>query len=351
VVRDEISGRERIGQADPLDGDVFYLPVDGLEAGVKHSFRLLEGSDTHTGGLGVEVCRDGGSVCFDVAGERFTRYHYAPDEAPARPYFYPILAPGGLPVTRNYPMADLPGEAHDHPHHRSLWVAHGDVNGADNWSEEPGNGRTEHLAFDGVFGGPLAGGFRERCRWIAADGSPLLDEVRDVRVLACDPGQRVLDLTLRFTAADRNVTFGDTKEGGLISVRVATSMDADKGGTIHNGSGGVNEKETWGKPAPWCDYYGPVQGRTLGIALMDHPDNPRHPTHWHVRNYGLMTANPFGLSYFYNDKSRDGSLTMKAGETLTWRYRMLVHAGTTEEAGVDARYAAFTADVSVSVDG
>jgi hypothetical protein len=161
---------------------------------------------------------------------------------------------------------------------------------------------------------------------------------------------RVLDLTLQLTPADGDVTFGDTKEGGLISVRVATSMDADKGGTIHNAEGGVNEKATWGKQAAWCDYYGPVQGRTLGVTLMDHPDNPRFPTYWHVRNYGLMTANPFGLSYYYNDKSKNGSLVLPAGETSTWRYRLLVHEGTTEEARVASQYAAFASAVTGTVE-
>ena len=350
-VREETSGHEHCAQTDPLNPDLIYLPVDGLDAGAERHYRILEDSAGACLTQGVEVSEDVGSLGVYVLGDKFTRYHYSPEAAPARPYFYPVLAPGGLPVTRNYPMADVPGEARDHPHHRSLWVAHGDVNGADNWSEDRGHARTEHVAFEGVFGGPLAGGFRERTRWVTSEGEPLLDETREVRVYAVEEPCRVLDLILRFTPNRSDVTFGDTKEGGLISVRVATSMDAEKDGTIVNGSGGVNEKETWGKPAPWCDYYGPVQGRTLGIALMDHPANPRYPTHWNVRNYGLMTANPFGLSYFYNDKSKDGSLVLSAGETTTWRYRMLVHAGTTEEARVESQYAAFTAEVSTRFEG
>ncbi|MBW3624561.1 MAG: PmoA family protein [Armatimonadetes bacterium] len=348
LVQDETSGHEACAQTDPLHPDYFYLPVEGLDAGAARRYRIREGSGNPCGRLGVEVAEDGDSLSIDVHGERFTRYHYGREAAPARPYFYPVLAAGGIPVTRNYPMADVPGESRDHPHHRSLWVAHGDVNGADNWSEGKGHARTEHLAFEGIFSGPLAGGFREKTRWVTSDGEPLLNETREVRVYGVEEPHRLLDLTLSFTPSADNVTFGDTKEGGLISVRVATSMDAAKDGAIVNGSGGINEKETWGKPAPWCDYYGPVQGRIMGITLMDHPSNPRYPTYWHVRNYGLMTANPFGLSYFYNDKSKDGSLTIPAGETLTWRYRMLVHPGTTEDARVDAQYAAFTADLNAN---
>jgi len=47
------------------------------------------------------------------------------------------------------------------------------------------------------------------------------------------------------------------------------------------------------KHADWCDYYGSIGGKTVGIAMFDHPSNPRHPTTWHVRDYGLFAANPF----------------------------------------------------------
>jgi hypothetical protein len=347
---DETSGHEVCAQVDALNPRQLYLPVNGLDAGAKRSFRVLEGTGGQCGPQGVEVSEDGTSLCIDVHGERFTRYHYTSADAPARPYFYPILAPGGLPVTRNYPMADVDGEMRDHPHHRSVWAAHGDVNGTDNWSEEKGHGRTEHVSFEGHFGGPVAGGFREKTRWVSNQGEPLLDETRDVRAYAVDGPYRVLDLALQLTPTNGDVTFGDTKEGGLISVRVATSMDVDKAGTIHNSEGGVNEDGTWGKQAAWCDYYGPVQGRTLGITLMDHPSNPRFPTYWHVRNYGLMTANPFGLSYYHNDKSKNGSLVLPVGQTSTWKYRLLVHEGTTEVARVSSQYTAFAAVVAGVVE-
>jgi 7-carboxy-7-deazaguanine synthase len=68
--------------------------------------------------------------------------------------------------------------------------------------------------------------------------------------------------------------------------------------SIENSAGGVGEKECWGKPAAWCDYSGPVEGQTVGIAVMDHPGNLRSPVRWHVRDYGLLTTNCFGESTF-----------------------------------------------------
>jgi hypothetical protein len=115
-------------------------------------------------------------------------------------------------------------------------------------------------------------------------------------------------------------------------------MDVPLGGRITNSFGGIDEGETWGKRAHWCDYTGPVDGKVVGITVFDHPTNFRHPTYWHVRNYGLMTANPFGVSYFTNNKANDGSHEVPANERFTFRYRLLVHKGTAEEASVAEHY-------------
>src|SRR5690349_7682282 len=73
-------------------------------------------------------------VEFRIDGELFTSYVFGDPDAP-RPYFYPLLGPSGQPMTRRFPMeTTVPDEPTDHPHHRSLWAAHGDVNGHDNWN-------------------------------------------------------------------------------------------------------------------------------------------------------------------------------------------------------------------------
>ena len=103
------------------------------------------------------------------------------------------------------------------------------------------------------------------------------------------------------------------------------------------------------KRAPWCDYTGPVNGKTVGVTIMDHPESFRHPTYWHVRNYGLMTANPFGLSYFYNDKSRRGSHMLAPGESIVGIYRYYVHKGDATEANIKERYHDFAHPPKVRV--
>ena len=142
----------------------------------------------------------------------------------------------------------------------------------------------------------------------------------------------------------RPVLFGDTKEGGIVSLRVPEAIKETRGGTMVNGAGGVGEGECWGQRAPWVDYFGTLadpQGvpRTVGIAVLDHPRNPHYPTFWHIRAYGLLSANPFGLSDFRSSYQERGDWTLDAGATATFRYRIVLHEGDAGQAAIGDRFA------------
>ena len=244
----------------------------------------------------------------------------------ARPYLFPLHEPGGIGVTRSFPMNSIPNETTDHPHHRSLWFAHGDVNGVDNWSEETGHGHTKHIQFDGFEQGPACAQFRSTGLWTSAAGDPILTQYLTATFWKATDTERLMDfeVTLSANAISDDLVFGDTKEGGILSVRVASSMDVKRGGSISNVYGGIDEQECWGKPSQWCSYTGNVNDQHCGIAIFNHPDSFRAPTTWHVRNYGLMTANPFGYSEFTQGRV-NGSYTLRAGDELKFRYRVAVH--------------------------
>jgi hypothetical protein len=238
-------------------------------------------------------------------------------------------------------VSDAVGETNDHPHHKGIYTAQGDVNGVDNWGD--GDGKQIHREFLRIFDGPVDAGFMEAIDWVDGSDKPNLSETRFIRFFAAAPGIRIVDYSVTLHASHRKVVLGDTKEGGLLSVRVATSMDADRpeGGRITNAYGGIQEQETWGKPSPWCDYSGPLGVEWFGVAMMDHPDNPRHPTPWHVRNYGLMTANCFGYHDFSGNPEYRRDLQIEDGDSETWNYRLLIHRGTSEQAGVAAHFINF----------
>ena len=288
----------------------------------------------------MKALEEGDRVVSVMDGEEvFFTYHGEGERA--RPYFHPMHAPGGLAVTRGLD----PDEVGDHVHHRSLWVSHGDVNGTNNWSDEEGHGRTLCEDVEGCFSGPWVAGFQTRSRWVTSEGADLLEERLAVRALGGTEPLRLLDVDLSLKPLKEDVVFGDTKEGGLLSVRVKPCVEVRerRGGQITNAHGGKNESETWGRRSPWCHYGGFVEGVRAGIGIMDHPFNPHHPTYWHVRDYGLMTANPFGVSHYLEGQNRTGEWTLKAGETAQFRYRVIVHTGSHHDVLVRDRYFDWTA--------
>lgn len=336
VLVDEATGERIPAQRD--GADTVVAVVSGLEG--ERRFRL-EPASGGTAGVSVERTAPH-RIEVRVGGDLLTAYEY--DPAIARPFFYPVIGPAGQGVTRNYPMKpEVAGESRDHKHHRSMWSAYGELNGTDNWSEEKNHGRQLPEGEPELTSGPVFGRLTARNRWVGPDGTPVLREQRSLTVYNVGPERRLLDYEVTFTAADGDVHFGDTKEGGLLSFRVASSMDGSRQGRIENSRGGIGERECWGRPAEWCDYSGPVDGATAGIAVMDHPANFRSPVHWHVRDYGLMTTNCFGDSAFAGEEGgHRGDYTLKAGQSLTFRYRVLLHRGHAAEGGVADAFSAYT---------
>ncbi len=317
--------------------------VTDLAAEAEVEYELSFGAPTGTVGADGGVVLEQGKDEIEVAvnGTHVTSYRFGEDLA--RPHLYPVIGPYGDGVTRELIQE---GEG-DHHHHKSIYVSHGEVNGFNNWAESEGHGRTVHESLEAVESGPVLGRIVALGTWVGSPGweSPhrgneLLKERTEWTFYNTPDEIRIIDLHLTLTATKLDVLFGDTKEGGLASVRVQPSMDvrAGLGGKIENANGGSNEDETWGKRAAWCDYSGPVNDRTVGITVMDHPDSFRHPTYWHVRNYGLMTANPFGLSHYHGDPTRRGWHVLSPGESVVGIYRFYVHKGDAGDAGIGERY-------------
>ncbi|MFW6170995.1 MAG: PmoA family protein [Planctomycetota bacterium] len=276
------------------------------------------------------VEKDDKGVTVQCDGQLFTRYI---EKSGAKPIFWPVLGATGKRMTRGYPMRDpLETEKKDHVHHRSLWFDHGDVNGISFWHESGNHGTIEHREYLQLEGGKEAV-IRTRNDWRAPDGEVLCQDVRTMTFGAAE-GIRWIDFNVEVTATQDQVVFGDTKEGSF-GMRVAGSMRAEleNGGKILN-SEGQTDRDAWGKRASWVDYSGPVDGETVGVAILNHPNSFRYPTYWHVRTYGLFAANPFGWHDFRGSNDVDGSLTLKKGESFQLFYRVLLHPGNAEDANI-----------------
>jgi hypothetical protein len=282
--------------------------------------------------------QDDHGVTVKIDGQLFTQYLI---DACPKPILWPIVGPTGAEMTRAYPMrTEVAGEKQDHPHQRSLWFTHGNVNGVDFWSEQTGHGSIVHREFTQVEGGPRAT-FTAVNDWLDPDGRKLLEDERTLTFRSGD-GWRSIDFDITLKATAGPVTFGDTKEG-MMGIRVPTVMDVDEGGRIIS-SEGITNKEAWGKSAAWVDYQGTVEGELVGVAILNHPSSFRAPTHWHVRDYGLFAANPFGLHDFTGSNEVDGSYTIPDGDSITFRYRFLFHRGDEQSAQVAKAYESYAAE-------
>ena len=319
--------------------------LDGLAAGESRTYTLAEGQVA--GESGVQLNEAAETIAVTLNDRPFTTFRYATsnNKGQYRPYFFPVLGPNGCEVTRG----ETSEISKDHVHHRSLYVAYGEVNDVDLWGEGSNSGRVVHQGFTQKQGGAVVGRIYTHNNWETQAGDVLMTDKQNFRIYNLSEEAALIDLDLSFIASAGDVHFGDTKEGGIMSIRVHPSMNASDGGKIENAFGGINEAETWGKRANWCDYSGVVDGTPVGIAVFDHIVNPRYPTYWHVRNYGLMGSNIFGSGTFERDPSKDGSYTLKHGEEMHFRFRVLIHAGDAAVGKVGQKYHDFINPPAVEV--
>ncbi len=319
--------------------------------------------------------QDGLTIEFD--GRLFARYVVT---AANKPYLWPIIGPTGKPMTRAFPMEQVDAEPEsyrDHPHHRGLMYGHESCGlagwrfpksaqdweqimgkertriGGDSWHEPAtyasrlktpnkargGKRRTEMLAtikhreFKELKVRADRAVVLQICDHLNSAGKRFMTEHRRLVFRAAD-SSRSIDFDQTFLASDGDVVFEDRKDAGL-GIRVPLTMAAEskQGGAAVN-SDGLPLDEAWGKPAKWCDYHGPVGSEHLGIAFLNHPTSYRFPTRWHVRNYGLFASNPFGLKSF-DRKLNDGTTTLKRGEKLELRHRLIFHKGDASAASIE----------------
>jgi hypothetical protein len=292
------------------------------------------------------------AVEFRIGDELITRYYFT---GYAKPIFWPVNAPGGIPLTRNYPPPE--GQAADHPHQKSAWFCHGDiipeglnfkspiksVAGVDFWSEAKGHGKIVTVKHTGAVVRKDYAIVRTENEWRTADGTKIMDEKRAIHVH--DLGKaRLIVVDIDLHASVCPITFADTKEGAF-GIRINDVINAGKTGKgkIQNADGKIGEKECWGQRSLWCDYSGPVDGKQVGLTVFDDAKNP-YPACWHVRGYGLMAANPFGRdkhARFPAVKGNNELVRLEKGKNIEFRYGMLLHTGDAVSGNVAEYYQRF----------
>lgn len=302
----------------------------------------------------VSISTEDDGVTIKIDGKLFTRYLF---RSGRRPVLWPVIGPTGQPMTRAYSVNnDGPEtEARDHVHHRSIWIGYEGLNGVDFWHEPEADrtrplhlGEVVHREFSTLRSDGDTALLVAQNDWLDASGKRVCREERTLQFGSGDD-QRWIDYQTKFIASDGPVRIGDSKEG-VVAVRVASTMkvDADGGGRIIT-SRGLTDAAMWGTRAEWVDYHGPVDGQTVGIAILAHPDSFNSPPRWHARTYGLFAANPFGEIALTAEKpamrvsDRPLIHTIEADDSLTLRYRMIFHLGDEKQANIAATYEKYSA--------
>jgi len=292
-------------------------------------------------------------ISVSIGGKPFTAFFF-PDTL-EKPVLYPIIAANGTTVTRGFPLDPKPGEPTDHPHHIGTWFNYENVNGLDFWNNSFAipKEKKEHYGWIKTRGVPVIkdgkiGQLTYHADWTNQQNETLLKETTSF-AFSGTADTRIIDRFTKLEAA-MEVSFTDAKDG-LLGLRLARELqipavedkkftDANgivtivkgKPDSISNGnyltSEGKQGDAAWSTRGRWCKVYAKMGNDSVSITIIDHPKNPNYPTFWHARGYGLFAANPLGEKIFTNGKSSK-NLTLKKGESVSFRYRIVVHNGKT----------------------
>ena len=271
-----------------------------------------------------------------LQGKPFTTYHFG--EKWPKPFLHPVLSPRGTDVTRGWPVAPREGESDDHVWHRGLFMGHDGINGVDFWREKAPEETARLKPRAAPLTDEAAGTLRVELDLETPEGESL-GALRQQFTFSGSGENAIVDVAI---VADRGValTLSDTEEA-FVGMRFDDAFKQENGAWLTNADGLVGTENIWGKQAAWVDYSTTLAGEKIGVAMFDHPANPRHPSRWHARGYGFCTANAFGIRNFTGDESEDGKMEVAAGDELRFRYRFVIHPGDADEAGVKELYGVY----------
>ncbi|QDV05553.1 hypothetical protein Poly30_10510 [Planctomycetes bacterium Poly30] len=258
---------------------------------------------------------------------------------------------GGRQILRGFPLHPRTGESVDHPEHLSMWTAHGSVSGFNLWNDAIGPRLTGHALRMRPGGRAL---IEMTLDWRAPDGSTLCNEARTYTFQSNDQ-VRTIDVEHELTATGNGVTFGDVREG-FFALRLQDGLRIDRGRASVLTSLNIEGHDPYGLPARWIAYSAPLADEDgaleeVTVCVFDSPTNPGYPTRWFARPYGLVAANPFARTAFEEPDSLTNltppeGFRLKAYESASFLYRVIVARGTLDAEEIEALWTAFAGETA-----
>jgi hypothetical protein len=298
-----------------------------------------------------------------VGGRHFTSYVYGSEHT--KPMLVPLRTPSGIEVTRRNPLVEMKGGSDDHQHHVGIFFAVDNVNGTKFWNNVAPPPQIKHIKTTEVTGDNGKAKLATVMQWIDQNGNILLEENRSMVFLAGEnKDEYAIDFSIDLTARQNEVVFEDIEEG-VFAVRVADCLREDDlklklkpgrplpkesvsgTGRYFSSNGDETAKNVWGKRARWVALQGIRKKKVVGVAILNHPASINYPTYWHVRKYGLFSANPLGQGDFQRQSKYKKNpvqplrLTLKQGQKVHFRFLVVVYEGIRTTGQMEKRFREF----------
>lgn len=266
----------------------------------------------------------GDKIEFRINGNLFTSYILS--ESEKYPFFFPVNGPSNASVTsiRNA----------NYPHHSSLFFGCDRVNGGNYWQETLKEGQIISLRADILETGGEKAVIENECIWRRPGADAPIKDKRKITISSPSKNKYFIDFDITMEML-MDVTIKKTNHS-LFSGRMDPDLSVINGGTLINAEGETGEKDTFGKRSAWMDYYGKRMGKSEGMAILQHPSNEWFPAPWFTRDYGFFSPTPM---YW---PENDESITLKKGEQIKLRYRVIVHSGNHVEAMIAEEFTKYS---------
>ncbi len=250
----------------------------------------------------------------------FTSYILSQDEK--YPFFFPVNGPSNASVTS---MRNA-----NYPHHSSLFFGCDKVNGGNYWQEGLERGQIVSIRADVIESGNDKVIIENECIWRRPNANAPIKDTRKITITA--PSKEIYQIDFDVTLEMLMDVIIEKTNHSLFSGRMDADLAVINGGTMINSNGEKGEKDTFGKKAAWIDFYGKRGDKQEGIAIMQHPSNEWYPAPWFTRDYGFFSPTP--MYWPQNDKET----SLKKGQTIKLKYRVLVHSGDTSAAKIAEQF-------------
>jgi len=311
----------------------------------------------------VEFVKGDNKIDVMIGRKLFTSYLY--DSKQTKPVLVPLRTLSGIEVNRRYPLVKTEGASTDHVHHVGIFFAVDEVNGTNFWNNAAPPPQIKHTEITEMTGGTGRGKLSAVMHWIDDSGQVLLEEKRSMVFLAGEhEDEYAIDFSMDLTAKVPKVLFEDIEEG-MFAIRVADCLresgskqmlrpgqplpkESISGtGMYFSSNGDETAKKIWGKRARWVALQGVREGKLVGVAILNHPASINYPTYWHVRNYGLFSANPLGQGDFQRQSKYKKNpvlplrLSIEQGETVHLRFLVIIYEGIRTQEQIEERFREF----------